>query len=105
MLDFIHKISKIPSVNGSEFLLLDFLKEYFLSKGFYAYSDFGNNVTVQKSKDAKPRICLFTPMDSPGYICLYRDDEKSYLTPTSKALAEVKALIENATTHSYIRNA
>lgn len=90
MLDFIQNISKTPAVNGSEFHLSDFLKEYFLSKGLYAFSDCGNNVMVQNSKESKPRVCLFTPMDSPGYICLYRDEEKTYLTPTSKALAEVK---------------
>ena len=73
MSELFQKISTIPCVNGSEYLLAEFIKNYFEDKGFYVIRDRQSNVIVQRQKTSVPPECaFFTPMDSPGYICLYQ---------------------------------
>lgn len=97
MLDLIRQISSIPCVNGSEFLLAEYIQTYFEEKGFHVSIDSLNNVIVRKEHSPlAPDIIFFTPMDSPGYVCLYSEDSKAFLTPTSATVKELED-VENVT--------
>ena len=89
MLEQLRKISEIPCVNGGERSFSSFLENYFKQKSFAVQRLPGNHILVRKS-DLKPNTVLFTPMDSPGFVCLYREDGIAYLSPTSKALDDIK---------------
>ena len=90
MLDLIRQISSIPCVNGSEFLLAKYIQEYFSEKGFNVSIDNLNNVIVRKDySHPDPDVIFFTPMDSPGYVCLYFEDSEAFLTPTSAAVKDL----------------
>ncbi len=91
MIDLVKEISQIPCVNGSEHGFARFLKRYFEEKGFQVSVFPGNHVLVQLT-DSAPKTIVFTPMDSPGFVCLYRENDCSYLTPTSKSVEEIKDL-------------
>ncbi len=90
MLDLLKQISSLPCVNGSEFLLAKFIKDYFVQKGFWGYIDPLGNVIVKKTSDSIPSHVIFTAMDSPGFTCLYREDTLCYLTPTAASIKELK---------------
>ena len=89
MHNLLQQISKIPCVNGSEWQLALFLRELFLAKGFDVQTLPGNHVFV-KMKNSSPKRIVFTPMDSPGFICLYKEDGAAYLTATSKVIDDIK---------------
>ena len=89
MLDLLQQISKIPCVNGGERELSLFLKKYFITKGLSVQSFPGNHIFVKKD-GTMPQTILFTPMDSPGFICLYKEDGVAYLSPTSRTLNDMK---------------
>lgn len=89
MLELLHQISKIPCVNGGERHFSLFLKKYFSDKGFSVQSLPGNHIYVQK-RNAKPNTIVFTPMDSPGFICLYKEDDIAYLSSSSKSFGAIK---------------
>ncbi len=89
MNELLREISKIACVNGGERRYSQFLKEYFTSKGFFVQRLPGNHVFVQRRKSSATTV-IFTPMDSPGFICLYKEGENAYLSPTSKALSDIK---------------
>lgn len=91
MFELFQKISSIPCVNGSEYLLAEFIENFFEDKDFYVTKDRQSNVIVQRQKTSEPPECVFfTPMDSPGYICLYQENDRSYLTPTAGSVKDLK---------------
>jgi len=92
MQEILKQISEIPCVNGSEFRLSEYLKEHFDKKGFFVEVDQGRNLLIQKSKNTDPEYVLFTPMDSPGYLCLYKEGDCAYLTETSSNLKGLEAV-------------
>ena len=42
--------------------------------------------------NSDPTTVFFTPMDHPGLICLFQEENFAYLTPTSKCIADFKDL-------------
>lgn len=91
MVELLKKIASIPSVNGSEYALSRALAEHFLERDYLVSIDRTNNVIVQKKRVADtPKTVFFTPMDSPGFTCLYHEKGISYLTHTAAALKDRK---------------
>ena len=68
-----------------------FLQKYFSEKGLFVTRLPGNHVLVQKM-NSDPTTVIFTPMDHPGLICLFQEENFAYLTPTSKCIADFKDL-------------
>ncbi len=89
MNELVKKISKIPCVNGSEFVLSDYLLEYFREKGFFTTIYPGGHILIRQ-QNSTPHTIVFTPMDSPGFICLYKQADIAYLSPTSKKVNDLK---------------
>ena len=89
MYKLLQQISEIPRVNGSERRIAQFLHRHFVAKGFHVQTLPGNHVFV-KMKDSSPRTVVFTPMDTPGFVCLYKEDGVGYLASTSKVIGELK---------------
>jgi len=91
MLELMKIISRIPCVNGSEYELVSALTHYFEEKGLSVTTFPGNHVLVRPvPSDDIPETVIFTPLDSPGYICLYRDENGACLAATSKDGSELK---------------
>lgn len=89
MLDTIRNLTEIPCVNGSERQFALNLKELLTDKGLTVKVFPGNHVFFHKS-NANPDTIVFTPMDSPGFTCLYKEDGIAYLTSTSKSYEKTK---------------
>lgn len=89
MNELLREFSKIPCVNGGERTFSMLLSKYFSKKGFLVQKLPGNHIFIQK-ESTSARTVIFTPIDSPGFICLYKEGDESYLSPTSKALSTIK---------------
>ena len=89
MFETIQQISKIPAVNGSEYKLSVFLKEFFSQKGFSVKTFPGNHILIQKG-NCSPKTVIFTAMDTPGFIALYKENDEAFLTPTAKSVSALK---------------
>ena len=96
MLRILKQISEIPCINGSEHLLSEFLKRRFEEKGCLVSKICGHTLFVQKATNSEcnPKSVIFTPMDSPGFICLYKDNESAFITPTSTLIKKAEQVAD-----------
>ncbi len=86
MINRLNFLASFMNVTAAENELKKHLFDFFLKKGFVVETDRNGCVIVRikGTSDRKKKIMICTPMDIPGYICLYREKTTSYLTKTCK---------------------
>lgn len=86
MIDRLNNLASFMNVTASETSLAMHLFDFFQKKGLSAEIDQKGSVIVRLEGVGKEKrkIMICTPMDVPGFICLYREDFVSYLAKTCK---------------------
>ena len=91
MLERLNELLTYPRVSGDSKAMSLHLLEYGKNLGHFATMDSYGNVLISsdKNRDSIETLFLF-PIDLPGLINLYSEDNKAYLSQTSSDLLEWK---------------